>query len=99
MYTMALSEANVRLACGPISAEWARSGIATIAQNASTAVISDTNITATSVVMTQIIGAATDSALTTIERVQLGTGSFTIVGNDNAAAVGGVKVAWAILAY
>jgi hypothetical protein len=76
----------------------ARSGAATIPIGAATVQVNDPNITANSVVLAQIMGAAADATLTSIARVTLTAGTrFTIVGN--AAATAAVQVSWVVVQY
>jgi len=97
-YNMSLADAAVRLNAGPITGRWAASGQATIPAGDAEIAVDNAEITATSVVIAQYLGAAQDATLQAILRVTLTPGvGFTIVGDANADA--DVLVAWAILAY
>lgn len=61
-------------------------GRVAIAIGASTVVVTNNTVTATSTVLAVINQAATDATLTQILRVNAGAGTFTIVGNANATA-------------
>jgi hypothetical protein len=70
-------------------------GFATIAIGASSVVITNPNVDATSVVDARIAQAAADATLTSILRVVAGAGTITITGNANATAA--TVVSWGIV--
>lgn len=71
------------------------SGTAAIAAGASSVVITNSNVTANSVVVAVVSQAAADGTLLRVERVLPAAGSFTIYGTANATAT--TLVTWAIV--
>lgn len=83
---------------GTISGAWLRAGQATILAGQQSIAVANAGITATSVVVATISGAAADGTLTYITRVAMNAGiGFTIFGD--AVSTGPVDVSWAILAF
>jgi hypothetical protein len=70
-------------------------GLSAIASSASSVVITNSLVTANSIVLAQIVQAAADATLTNIVRVVPGAGTFTIYGNATATAA--VTVGWIVL--
>jgi len=69
-------------------------GFAAIAAGAASVVVTNPNMTATTVVSARVAQAAADATLTSILRVTPANGSFTITGNANATAA--TVVSWDI---
>lgn len=72
------------------------SGVATIPIGSSSVVITNSNVTANSVVLAVVAQAAADGTLLRVERVVPAAGSFTIYGTANATAA--TIVNWVVVA-
>lgn len=70
-------------------------GFATIGIGASSVVITNPNVDATTVVQAQVAQTAADTTLLRVERVVSAAGSFTIFGTANATAA--TVVSWEVM--
>lgn len=70
-------------------------GFATIGAGASSVVITNPNVDATSVVQAQVAQTTADGTLLRVERVVSANGSFTIFGTANATAA--TVVSWEVM--
>jgi hypothetical protein len=70
-------------------------GFATIGVGASSVVVTNPNVDATTVVQAQVAQSAADATLLRVERVVSAAGSFTIFGTANATAA--TVVSWEVL--
>lgn len=71
------------------------SGTVTVAIGASSVVVTNSNVSANSVVVAVVSQAAADGTLLRVERVLCANGSFTIYGTANATAA--TVITWALV--